>query len=90
MVIDAHHHLWQPWEQYMDRLLEHSYRLGIDRVVITGWPPNDVGNDTMGEGRGPPDFCPMVCAVGGLTSRGRPHKTWPQGKVTTDQCYTHE
>lgn len=57
MVIDAHHHLWQPWEQYMDRLLEHSYRLGIDRVVITGWPPNDVGNDTMAKAQeAHPDF----------------------------------
>jgi uncharacterized protein len=57
MVIDAHHHLWQPWEEYMDRLLEHSEKLGIDRVVVTGWPPWEVGNDTMAKAQAKhPDF----------------------------------
>ncbi len=57
MVIDAHHHLWRPWEQYMDRLLEHADKLGIDRVVVTGWPPGVIDNDTMAKAQeAHPDF----------------------------------
>ena len=60
MVIDAHHHLWQPWEQYTEELQKYASKLGIDRVVVTGWPPNHVGNDTMARAQAAhPDF--LLC-----------------------------